>query len=86
MRFIPANLPKNTDGYKKSPNSILLEDFLSSGPTCAEVVEYNTKKSYYCTQSLNNSIKTYKMPGVKAITRDGKVYLVNSLKEAEGKK
>lgn len=86
MRLIPANSPKEINGYKRSANNILLEDFLNSGLTCAEVVDFTTKTAYYCAQSLRNSIKRYKMPGVIAITRGGKPYLVNTLKEAEGKK
>lgn len=86
MYFVKADTPKNIKGYNRSKNYDLIKSFCKSGLKCAEVKDYTTKNAYYCAASLQHSIKLYKMAGVQAICRGGKVFLVNTLKEAEGKK
>lgn len=66
--------------YKKSANLELLEEFANSNMICAEVVDYHQCNATSCASSLNHSIKRYKMNGIEAHERKGKVFLIKKSK------
>lgn len=66
--------------YKKSANLELLEEFANSNMICAEVVDYHQRDARSCANSLNGSIKRYKMNNIEAHERKGKVFLIKKSK------
>lgn len=66
----------NAKLFSKTENRKLLEEFIDSNLACAKVECFPQKNSKVCTSSLNNSIKTYHMLGIKAIERKGQVFLI----------
>lgn len=79
MTLVPYDVTKlNTKGYKKSKNQKLLEEFLDSDMTCAEVKDFTAVNGWHCAASLNQSIKRFKMANVRAISRDGRVFLIKA--------
>ena len=60
----------------KTENRRILEEFISSDCECCEVVDYTQKTATIATGSLNQSIKTYRFSGIRAITKDNRVYLI----------
>ena len=78
MRLIPYDVTKlNVGDYNMSRNHEILVEFSESGMKCAKVEGWTCKDCYIAVGSLNSSIKRYKMTGIRAIARKGKVYLVN---------
>lgn len=61
---------------KKSDNYKLLVEFTENGIDCAEVVDFTQKNAKSCATSLVNSIKRFRIHGVKCIQRKEKVYLI----------
>lgn len=59
-----------------SNNRKILEEFIKLKADCAEITEYGNKTAYSCANSLNSSIKTYKMSGMRAVVRERRCYLI----------
>lgn len=75
MRLIKATRPTNIPALK-TENRRILEEFISCDCDCCEVTEYLQKTATMVTASLNQSIKTYRMSGIRAITKNGRTYLI----------
>lgn len=79
MTLVPYDVTKlNTKGYKMSKNQKLLEEFLNSDMTCAEVKDFTTVNGYGYAASLNQSIKRFRMANIRAISRSGRVFLIKT--------
>ena len=80
MTLIPYDKSKleNFGGFKKTKNQKILEDFVNSNMDCAEVKDFTCKTASYCATSLNISIKRYKLSGVQALSRKGRVFLIKN--------
>ena len=77
MKLVPYNgKDLNVNGYKKTKNLCVLEEFRDSDLDCAEVKEYTHCSADCCAASLNNSIKVFRLNRLRAIVRKGKVYLI----------
>lgn len=63
-------------GWKKSENLLLLEKFIDSGLDCMKVEGWKHKNARVCSSSLANSIKRYKINGVRAFTLKDEVFLI----------
>ena len=79
MKMTPYDSSKlKTYGYKRSSNLELLEEFANSGIDCVKVEDWTQSTPNSCAGSLNSSIKRYNLYGIRAISRDGEVYLIKS--------
>ena len=80
MRITPYDIKKikNTKGYKKSELQELLEEFLESGKDCVKIEDWTQKTAPSCASSFNTAAKRYHMTGVRAISRNGEVFLVKA--------
>lgn len=78
MRLVPvkANEIKSVWGYAQSKNLGVLEEFRDSDLDCVKVEDWTQAQAFSCSNSLNASIKRYKMNNLKAFVRDGEVYLI----------
>ena len=78
MKIVPYDLKKidKADGYKKSNNQKIIEEFLESDLDCAKIENWTQKSAMSCAGSLNRSIVKYKMTGARAISRNGEVFLI----------
>lgn len=65
----------------KTDNRSVLEEFIESGFECAKVEGWKHKNASVCVSSLTGSIHTYKMCGIKAVTKRGDVYLIKESAE-----
>lgn len=57
-------------------NRRILEEFIGQEEEVMEVLDWVPKTAAGAAGSLNNSIKTYKMGGIRAISTNGHVYLI----------
>lgn len=78
MRLVPYDLKKikKVNGYRKSENQKIIEEFLASEHDCVKIEGWAQKTAVSCAGSLNKSIERYKMTGAKAISRDNEVFLI----------
>lgn len=77
MKLVPYDLTKvNAKGYKMSKNQKILEEFRNSDLDCAEVTEFTQCSATTCAASLNASIKRYRLNTLRAIIREGRVFLI----------
>lgn len=78
MKLVKYDINKmdNADGYRKSDNDKILEEFVESGMDCAKVEGFLHTTSMSCASSLNNSIKRYHIGGVRAVSRKGECFLI----------
>lgn len=66
----------NLNGYKKTKNMKILDEFVQSGMECAEVEGYTNKTACSCANSLRVTIEKQRYGGITAISRDNRVYLI----------
>ena len=80
MTIIPYDKSKieNFGGYKVTKNQKIIEEFVNSNMDCAEVKEFNHKTAWSCANALNYSIKRFRLSGVQAISRKGRVFLIKT--------
>lgn len=57
----------------------LLEDFRNSGIKCAILENWNYVNAAVGARSINSACANYKHPYIKAVTKDGQIYLINDL-------
>lgn len=87
MKMVPYDYRKieNLKGYKKTKNEEILDEFLESGETCVEIVEYTNKTPYSSANSFNTHIRKRKLQNmIIAIVRNKRVFLVR-IDKIEGK-
>lgn len=79
MKLVPYEKKYlQVDMYKQTKNGKLLEEFARSGLDAARVEGWTNATPYSTANSLNRSIERFKFANVRAITRDGKVYLIRT--------
>ena len=81
MTLVPFNvkeIPKRKNGYKKTKNLKVLEEFEASGHACVRVDNHHYRNEMTCRNTLTKSAKRFGMTHIKAYLRDGKVYLINT--------
>lgn len=66
----------NLNGYKKTKNMQILDEFVQSGMECAEVMEFTNKTASSCANSLRATIEKQRYGGITAISRNNKAYLI----------
>lgn len=71
---------KNIGGYKKTENMLIVGEFIESGLDCVKVEGWTQKEAYRCAWSLNQSIGRMKKSGIRALSRDGEVFLIKETK------
>lgn len=57
-------------------NIEIINEFIDGGDVCVKVEGWKHKSAGTCATSLNESIKRLHMSSVKAISRDGDVFLI----------
>ena len=67
---------KNIGGYKKTDNMLIVEEFIESGLDCVKVEGWTQKEAYRCAWSINQTIKRMKKSGIRALSRDGEVFII----------
>lgn len=77
MRLVAYEL-KNLKGrsYCKCKNQALIEEFVASDMECAKVEGFTQQDAAQCAGSLNRSIARFNIGGVRAISRNGEVFLI----------
>lgn len=79
MKLVPYDRKKlGYITYTKTKNFKILTEFIDSGMECAKVEGWSNKYAHYCSSSLQQSIKWFKMNNVRAITRNGEVFLIRT--------
>lgn len=80
MRITPYDLKKvdNLDFYKRSKLQKIMEEFLQGESDCVKVEGWINKTAASCASSFNVSAKRYRMTGLKAISRNGEVFLIKT--------
>lgn len=76
MKIVPIKLEDIPVRRSYSDNYTTLVQFTESGYDCVEITGFTQKEARQCVASLNASIKRYRFYTVKAILRDGRVFLV----------
>lgn len=87
MKMVPYDYRKieNEGFYRKTKNAKILDEFLESGETCVEIVDYTHVNAYSCQGSLSTYIRSHKLnKTVEAVARNGRVFLVR-IDKIEGK-
>jgi hypothetical protein len=74
------NKIKNIGGYKKTENMKIIDEFVDSGLDCVKVEGWTQKYAWRCAWSLNQTIKRLKKSGIRALSRDGEVFLIKETK------
>ena len=64
--------------YATSENLLLLEEFANSNEECVKIEGYPHKTATSCYGAFFNSIRRYKMTGIKVCMRGDNVYLVKT--------
>lgn len=77
MRLVKSDIRKiEKTNFSRTKNLEILEEFVESDMDCAEVKDFTQITAMSCATSLNNSIKRFNIGGIKAISREGKCYLI----------
>lgn len=75
MKMTPCILPE-VSTTKKTKNFMILESFANSEADCVKLEDHGYCSATSCASSLHNSIQIFNMYGIKAVIRNGDVYLV----------
>lgn len=78
MRLVAYDMNKLSTGrgFAKTKNLEIIEEFVDSGMDCAKVEDFTQKNADVCANGLNQSIKRFSKKGIKAISRNGEVFLI----------
>lgn len=75
MKMVPYDVTK-LGMYARSNNLDTLMDFIDSGFDCVKLEGYTQKNAKNCRNSLENSIKNYRLGGIQVVVRGENVFLV----------
>lgn len=78
MKFVAVNEKEIGKFYKRTKILELVENFKASGIKVARVEDWNYVSAKVGVNSINVSIKHFKISGVHAFVRDGEIYLVRT--------
>lgn len=81
MKFVKCDMSEIGITYKRTKNLTILDEFRKSGLECARLEEWDYKDACCGAGSLNKAIKHFKMPGIRAFSRNGQIYLVKEKPE-----
>ena len=70
--------------YKRSKVYDLLLNFVNAHIKCAKIEDWQYKDAMVGARVINVSIKHFKFAGIRAISRNGEIYLVNELVQEQG--
>lgn len=59
----------------------IVTEFVKSDMECAEIVDHHCKTAWVAAGCVNKAIKTLKINGVKAVSRDGHCYILREDKK-----
>lgn len=77
MKLVKSDIRKiKKVNYSRTNNLEILGEFVESDMDCAEVKDFIHKSAMSCASALNASIKRFNIGGIKAISREGKCYLI----------
>lgn len=76
MKIDDIPMPKLS---RRRANQYFLESFVESGYRCVEVTDFPHKSARSCRDSLQTSIERMNLYHIKAVRRQGRVFLINSL-------
>lgn len=78
MRLVECDINKvDLKSYMgKSKWMTLIDEFVESDMKCCRIEDYTNKDAKSCSGALNYAIKRYNKKGIKAVIRNGIVYLV----------
>lgn len=78
MRLVECDKSEiNLKNYKKKTRWLeVIDEFMESDVKCCRIEDYTNKSAASCESSLNHAIKRYNKKGIKAVIRNGIVYLV----------
>lgn len=82
MKFVECKYEEVINIERRKPKAQLYEalvEFTNSGIKCVKVEEHGYKRATACSMAFNDAVKRFKMNSVKAITRKGECYLINTL-------
>lgn len=80
MKLVAYDVKKVACNYKRTSILEILEEFRDSDMECAKVEDFPHKNAHSCASSLNQGIKRFRMPCVRAFVRNGEVFLIKELK------
>lgn len=75
MRLVKVN-EEDVRYFKKTKNLELLEEFINSGESVCEVVDYTHQDAKSAYWSLRNSVIRFGFNKISVATRKGRVYLI----------
>lgn len=78
MRLIPCDRTQMNAGYQQTKNYEVLMEFANSAIDCAKLEGWEHSTAYSCAHSLSQSIKHFKIGGIKCMAKRGEVYLVKT--------
>lgn len=76
MHFVKTNLKRKDSFYKRTKVLAVIEDFKNSDIEVAKLVDWKYASAKTGANTLNQSIKHYKIAGVRAFQKNGEIYLV----------
>lgn len=76
MYFVKTDLKKKDGFYKRTKVLAILEDFKDSDIEVAKLTDWNYASAKTGANTFNQSIKHYKIAGVRAFARNNEIYLV----------
>ncbi len=79
LTFIDRKEIPERMGYKNTKLLEVLKEFTDSEMTAARVDDHGYKGHTAAAQALNASAKRFNMTGIKAITRNGILYLIKEV-------
>lgn len=79
MRLTAYNAADIKKGYyKKSDLLLMIEEFVDSDMDCAKVEGFTHKTAVGCAGAFNRAIERYNKAGIRAISRNGEVFLIKT--------
>lgn len=78
MYFEPMKKTELPNFYKRTKNQKIVEDFVASGAEAAVLKDWEYASAKTGTNSINETIKHYKIGGVHAYARKNQIYLVRT--------
>lgn len=81
MTLTPYNLKDIENAnhyYKRSKLQQILEEFVEADMESAKIEDWTHKNATSCVASFNTAIRRYRMSGIKAMCRNGEVFLVKT--------
>lgn len=78
MRLVECDINKvDLKSYKSKCKWLkIIDEFVESDVKCCRIEDYTNKSAASCESSLNHAIKRYNKKGIKAVIRNGEIYLV----------